>query len=135
MTEPQIYWLYFEQGQHWTRHFCKKGFSHLSILFMREGRWVILNPNKYQLEVYIFKEGIEPSPLPEDVRILKVITVADKTKSVNMRPLCGLWCTTIIKYATGIGGWSVTPYGLYKELCAMAKYGNYSHGVQSVEII
>ena len=134
MTE-QTYWLYFEQGKHWTRHFCKKGFSHLSILFLCAGRWVILNPNHHQLEVYIFKEGKEPPTLTKDVRILKVTTLVDKNKSVNMRPLCGLWCTVIIKYATGIGGWSITPYGLYKELTSMAKYQQYSHGVQSVEII
>ena len=96
---------------------------------------MILNPNKYQLEVYVFKEGQEPPTLTKDVHILKVTTVVDKNKSVNMRPLCGLWCTAIIKYATGIGGWSLTPYGLYKELCSMAKYGQYSDGVQKVEII
>lgn len=133
MTE-QTYWLYFEQGQHWTRHFCKKDFSHLSVLFEREGRWMILNPNQHQLEVFVYAELAKPVNVQGKAKILKVTTCIYKSKHINMRLLCGRWCVPIVKYITGIGGWSLTPYGLYKELCAMAKYNVYSHGVQKVEI-
>lgn len=134
MTE-QTYWLYFEEGKHWTRHFCKKGFSHVSVLFLKKGRWMILNPNQHQLEIIVYGENKEPKIVPKEVRILKVTTFEDKKKHVNMRLFYGLSCVPIIKYITGIRGWSLTPYGLYKELCAMAKYQSYSHGVQKVEMI
>ena len=134
MTE-QTYWLYFEKGNHWTRRFCRKGFSHVSVLFSHNGKWVMLNPNLHKLETHIFNIKRLPTITDKDVRVLKVTIIVDKDKHVNMRLFYGLSCVPIIKYITGIRGWSVTPYGLYKELCSMAKYGQYSHGVQHVEII
>ena len=133
MTE-QTYWLYFEPGEHWTRHFCRKGYSHVSVLFSQNGKWVMLNPNLHKLETHIFKTKERPTLIHKEVRTLKVTVTVDKDKHINMRLFYGLSCVPIIEYITGIRGGSVTPYGLYKELCSMAKYVQYSNGVQHVEI-
>ena len=133
MTE-QTFWLYFEPGQHWTRHFCKTGYSHLTVLFQQNGHWIMLNPHLHKLETHIFKTRGKPTLKDAKSRVLKVRMIINKDKHVNMRFFYGLSCVPIIKYITGIRGWSVTPYGLYKALCRMAKNSHYRHGVLKVEI-
>lgn len=113
------FWLIFRNGDHIVSRLLKNGFGHISVLMKDQYNWLLLDPTSTRLTVTILPFSADqnvPDILTEDKNV-SVVHMKTKQKKPKLWVLpWNISCIGIVKYITGIRGFFLTPYRLYKSL-------------------
>lgn len=116
----KIYYLVFTDGCRWMHRLLKKHYSHVYVLTKDEYNWVMLNPMKCALEVFL-----PPFPLSESLPIYGTKTTdtvieiifAERDLAERQHSFFGLAnCVTCVKYMVGLRLFCLTPFSLFQRL-------------------
>lgn len=118
-------WLIFRDGDHRLGSILRKDFGHVNVLFKDDYNWIEIAPDKYALKVEIFPfsitEDVPSFLIKAGMRVFKVVYEEEIKSKFFPRLLIGFSCVSFIKYFLGYKDYSITPYGLCKNLTKLKK--------------
>jgi len=109
MLEYSDYYIVFTEAnkRYWYMRWLKKGFSHCFVLKADRGVWIKCDAGHGELTTDVIKDC---DKLLENCIIVKINSKPRK-KWIMLNT-----CVSMVKLITGLSGWSLTPYQLYKRI-------------------
>lgn len=121
----RLYYVIFDKrrssGFYFWHLFTRKNFHHVYLITKANGGCMVMSPTPYSCEIDIYPDTVDSfiQALPADVTaIVPYVAYSGNLKSYRPRGIIN--CVTLTKYFLGVGGFSFTPYGLYKKLMRLS---------------